>query len=128
MSERTIRRWVKNGFPRAEGGGYPAAILDIFKKNDGSADSKEQLREEEIGYKSAKRRLIEMELAIKEGRLITKEQIEKERIERILAVKRVLLSLPRKLPGRLRGKGTRKMQEIIKREVEQAIGVFSGDG
>ena len=129
VSERTIRRWVKAGMPRTEAGRYIKAMLDFYKDNEGNqpteAKAKGQLAD--VEYKDAKAKLMQMELEVKQGKLVPAADIEAGRVNRILAVKRALLGLGRKLAPQLaKIRDERKVQKIINAEVRDMIEAFSG--
>lgn len=134
VSTRTIRRWTNEGMLTVTAAGKKKFIksqLDFFKRNSGKEATEEKKKKEtaEAEYKDGKAKLIQMELKIKqqqqqleEGKLITIDEV----IGRIQAVKRVLLILPRKLPPQLAGQSTKRMQQIIRKEIIHAIEVFAG--
>jgi len=131
VNTRTIRRWVANGMPTGKLDGktiYIAEMLDFYKLNEGKESSKDRKREQkaQADYKTTKATLLELELKIKQGELIAREAIEKERIVRILTVKRALLGLGRKLAPRLANiKDPRKIQSRIIEEVRLIIERFA---
>ena len=128
VSERTIRRWVKAGMPRTETGQYIKAMLTFFKENEGSQPTKAKARKEEASADKteAQAKLIRMELEVEQGKLIPAADIETGRVNRILAVKRALLGLGRKLaPQLVKIKDERKVQKIINDETRSIIQAFS---
>ena len=129
VDERTIRRWVKIGMPVVKGGGYFKALLDNYKKTGGKDYNEEKHKSltAEASYKDTKAKLLDIELKIKQGKLLDAEEVEAGRIKRILAVKRLLLSLPRSLAAKVRGKPQRQAQKIINDEIEDVVRVFSGE-
>lgn len=131
VTVRTIRRWVKAGMPTGKLDGktiYIEEMLDFYKLNEGKETGKDRKREQkaQADYKTTKAQLLELELKIKQGRLIAFEDIEKERIVRILTVKRALLGLGRKLaPGLANIKDPRKIQGRINKEMRSIIEGFA---
>ena len=131
VNTRTIRRWVQAGMPTGKLDGktiYIAEMLDFYKLNEGSQTSGDRKREQkaQADYKTTKAQLLELELKIKQGELIERDSIEKERILRILTVKRALLGLGRTLAPQLATiKNPRKIQSRIDKEVRTIIEKFA---
>ncbi|MBN1377839.1 MAG: hypothetical protein JXA04_01235 [Gammaproteobacteria bacterium] len=129
VSERTISNYLKNdteGVLKNAKGYYIRNSLDRFKENNGAAGGpKTRVISAEADIKEFKYKLMQRELEIEEGRLVSREDVEKESIKKILMVKRVLLGLPRKLPPLLKNKPTRKMQDIIRAEIIHCINIFA---
>ena len=131
VSTRTIRRWANEGMLTVTADGKKKFIksqLDFFKRNAGKEATEEKKKGQmaDAQYKDAKAKLMQMELQIKQGQLIKLDEVETGRVERIQAVKRVLLVLPRKLPALLHGQSSKRMQQIIRKEIIHAIEVFAG--
>jgi len=131
VTVRTIRRWVKAGMPTGKLNGktiYIKEMLDFYKLNEGKETSGDRKREQkaQADYKTTKAQLLELELKIKQGQLIACEDIERERIVRILTVKRALLGLGRTLAPQLaKTKDPRKIQSRIDKEVRLIIEKFA---
>jgi len=130
-SERTIRRWVKEGMPTAKVNGktaYVKSMLDYFKASEGKQVTEDRKREQtaQADLKQIKAKLLEMDLKIREGKLIEREEIEKQWVQRIQIVKRGFLGMGRKLAPQLaKLKDPRKVQEIIDKEARQIILKFT---
>ena len=128
VSTRTVRRWVEAKMPRTEAGHYIKAMLIFYRDNEGNqpTEAKAKGQAADADYKGAKARLMEIELSVKEGKLIPADQIEAGRVARILAVKRALLGLGRKLAPQLaKIKDERKIQNIINNEARAMIKGFA---
>ena len=127
---RTIQRWKSRGMPVIDLGagkvGYTKSMLDKFKRMAEGDALNAELKTEEIGLKGIKRQLALIELKQKRGELIPAEQVEREKVERILAVKRALLGWPRKMPPRLKGRSMQRMATIIREEIYYVLNVFAG--
>lgn len=128
VSTRTIRNWVKEGMPMAPGKQYAAVYLDAMKKNDGSqADViKDRRNIGDAENKELKNLLLKMTIDERKGILISLDEVEEGRIERIQITKTVLLGLARKLPPLLKDKSTREMTVVLRKEIEHCINIFSG--
>lgn len=128
VSVRTIRNWKKEGMPVAEGGGYIKGMLDFYKKNEGSrpTEAKTKGQTADAEYKDAKAQLMQMELLLRQGKLVPIEEIEAGRVNRIITVKRALLGLGRKLAPQLaKVKTEKKIAAIINTEARDMIESFS---
>ncbi len=128
VSVRTVRRWVKAGMPRTEAGHYIKSMLHFYRDNEGNqpTEAKAKGQAADAEYKDAKARLMQIDLEVKQGRLIPADQIEAGRVARILAVKRALLGLGRKLAPQLaKIKDERKIQRIINDQVKAMIKGFA---
>ena len=133
VKTRTIRRWVnEQGMKTVDlsGGkkGYLKTQLDCYKANSGKDASEINIRGKvaEAEFKETKGKLAQIELKLKQGQLVDIDQIQSERIERILEVKRVLSVLPRKIPPLIKNQPVRKQTEIIRREIDHCLKVFEG--
>ena len=129
VSVRTIRNWKAAGMPVAEGGGYIKGMLDFYRKNEGlqpTAERKAGLAAD-ADYKTVRAKLLQMELDVKQGRLLAADEIEAGRVNRILAVKRALLGLGRKLAPQLaKVKDAKRIAAIINTECRDIIKSFGG--
>jgi phage terminase Nu1 subunit (DNA packaging protein) len=129
VSVRTIRNWKAAGMPVAADGGYIKNLLDFYKNNEGKqpTEEKKQALSADADYKTVRAKLLAMELAVKQGELVSIKEIEKGRVARILAVKRALLGLGRKFAPRLvHIKDERKMAAVINEQMKEIIRRFSG--
>lgn len=129
VNTRTVRRWAKADMPLTKDGYYIKSMLDFYKKNEGQQPTEDKNRQQkaEADLKETKAKLAQMELELKTGELIRREDIEKGRIARIQAVKRGLLGLGRKLAKRVAAiKNPRKIEAIITEEVRYLIEGFAG--
>ncbi|GAH55432.1 unnamed protein product, partial [marine sediment metagenome] len=131
VSARTVRRWLNEGMLTAQVAGktvYIKSQLDFFKRNEGKipTEAKTKGQTADASYKDAKAKLMEMELELKQGELVRREDVQRGRLERIRLVKRGLLGMGRKLaPGLVAIKNPRKIQSIIDKEVRILIEGFS---
>ena len=129
VSVRTIRNWKAQGMPVAENGGYIKGFLDFYKKNEGHqpTEEKKQAMSADADYKSTRAKLLQMELDVKQGRLVPVDEIEAGRVARILTVKRALLGLGRKLaPQLVKLKNEGRIAAVINAECRDIIKSFSG--
>ena len=129
VSVRTIRYWKAAGMPVAEGGGYIKGMLDFYKKSEGiqPTEEKKQALSADADYKTTRARLLQMELDVRQGKLLPAEDIQAGRVARILTVKRALLGMGRKLAPQLaRLTDERRIAAVINNECKDIIKSFSG--
>jgi len=76
---------------------------------------------------SKKAKLLAMDLKVRTGELIERQEIERQWVQRIQAVKRAFLGLGRKLAPQLaRLKDPRKIQARIDAQIREIITTFAG--
>ena len=129
VSVRTIRNWKAEGMPVAADGGYFKGMLDFYKKNEGRQPTEERKAglAADADYKTIRATLLQMELDVKQGKLVPFEEIERGRVNRILTVKRALLGLGRMLAPQLaKVKDEKRIAAIINTECRDMIKSFSG--
>lgn len=133
VSEREIYYSEKEGkIKRLERGVF--ALTDSCKSF--VAHQREVIRrrgdtslEEERKMKIAvDRKLKELEFAVRQGELITRESVLEEFLKRIAIVRTGLLMLSRSLPGRLKDKDPREMGVIIRKQVMALLDKYSRKG
>jgi len=128
VSTRTIRRWTNAGMSRTEAGCYIKSMLDFYRAHEGSAPTKDKERQQtaDADAKEVKAKLLAMELELKQGQLVHRDEMERENIRKIITVKRALLGQGRKLASRLaRLKDPRKIQALIDAENRTIIEGFA---
>ena len=132
VSVRTIRNWVKNGMPARKDGGYDLSEIYRWKleKDGETGDEGKQKHHWEIHYRQYKALLAEIDYRKALGELVTREEVEEGRIQRILTVKKALLGLPARLAPQVVNLDIKKAEEIIKIRIEEIINDFArgGDG
>jgi len=127
VSARTIRRWCKNGMPRTSDGCYIKSMLDMFRKNEGNQPSvhKDRRQKGEADIKETRAQLLEIELRIKKGELVEKEEVEKKNVRKIIVLKRKLLTLGRRIAVTLPTKYRKKIQNAITDQIRDMIDEFA---
>jgi len=130
-SARTVRRWLKEGMLTALLDGktvYIKSQLDFFKRNEGSQPTEAKIKGQtaDAEYKNAKAKLMQMELELKQGELIRREDFDQRDIAKVLAVKRSLLGLGRRVAGRFPPEMQWKLKMVINKEVRIIIAGFAG--
>lgn len=128
VSERTIRQWEKEGPLRDAAGHFIQQRLDeriAERQTEGNPLKTRQLTAT-AELTEAKAALAKMQMQVRQGELLAKEQVEEERLLRVVETRRVLLSLPRKLPPILKGRTLAEMQTAIRDEIHHTLEVFAG--
>lgn len=129
-STRTVRRYEKEGMPTAVKNGkkvYIRSMLLLFAANEGKKPTQTKLKKDEgsADLTQTKAEIAKMDLEIKRGEWIKKADYDRRDIERVQAVKKSLLALPRKVVPLLRDQTPARMQEILKKEVVFIINMFA---
>jgi phage terminase Nu1 subunit (DNA packaging protein) len=131
VSERTVYNWLRNGMPVTESGHYDIDAIYAWKI-EREADGKDVgLRQKwETHFRQYKALTAEIEYRRKLGELVTKDEMEQGRVQRILIIKRALLGLPARLAPQVVNLEIKKAEEIIRIRIEEIIGDFArgGDG
>ena len=132
VSVRTIWNWIKEGMPTRKEGGYDLEEIYRWKlEKDGEAgDEGKQKHHWETHYRQYKALLAEIDYRKALGELVTREEVEEGRVQRILTVKKALLGLPARLAPQVVNLEIKKAEEIIKIRIEEIINDFArgGDG
>ena len=129
VSVKTVYNW-KTARMAMSGRKYIPAVLDQYKVSDGSGafDAKGRQQAADANYKEIKAKLLQMELDVKEGRLLDAEEVKAGQVRRVQVVKRVLMGIGRKYAKRFAGiKTPAKIQKIIDDEMRNIINGFAGE-
>ena len=126
VSYRTVQRWKREGMPVKKGGFYD---LDEIKEwheqrigpeeSEGKAFWDEKIRK----YKA---HLLELELKRALGELVSREEVEKTQIAKVIAIKRSFLALPTILAPLLAMKEPREIEALLYETIAEIIDEFSG--
>ena len=126
VSYRTVQRWKREGLPVTKEGFYD---LDQIKEwheaeigpeeSEGKAFWDEKIRK----YKA---HLLELELKKILGELVSRDEVEKGQILRVIAVKRSFLALPTRLAPLLAMKEPREIEAVLYEAMAEIIDEFSG--
>ena len=129
VSCRTVQRWKQDGMPTNREGHYD--LRQIKKWHVSRADKdKTELEESRAYWKDQIARLqaalLDLEVKTRTGQLMSREEVERGRLDRIIAVKRALLSLPTVLAGKLAMKEPREIEAVLYKAISEIIDDFSG--
>jgi len=125
---RTVYRWKRDGMPVTKAGFYD---LDEIKKwYDGRTGNADEEIEGKIYWETKLRKykatLLELELKRVTGELLPRDEVEKGRIARIIAVKRAFLALPTRLAPVLAMKEPREIEVELYEAISEIIDEFAG--
>jgi len=68
------------------------------------------------------------DLRVKQGKFMSREVVQEQRLERIAVVRAKLLALPGKYAGRLAGREAKDVQEELDKAVREVLEAFEGGG
>jgi phage terminase Nu1 subunit (DNA packaging protein) len=129
VSIKTVQRWKKEGMPVTKDGYYDLEqvkewqIKRIEESKKFDKESKAYWDQKLLRGKVEK---IEFEIKQMRGALVPKEDVEQERVARIMAVKRAFLALPTALAPTLAMKEPREIQTTLYEVIGEIIDDFAG--
>jgi phage terminase Nu1 subunit (DNA packaging protein) len=128
VSERTVQRWKKDGMPVTAEGYYDLDAIKAWHDGRGIVDGEETEGKAYWDEKIRKYRatLLELDLKKATGELVSREEVERGRIARIIAVKRSFLALPTRLAPVLAMKEPREIETLLYEAVAEIIDDFAG--
>ena len=145
VTERTVRNWIKAGLPRLSKRRFDRhQVQSWLDRRDGQVvsprqpDGHDPLQPflpvergkdfEDSRMKRARADLLELDLKVRRGELVPRAQVQQMFVNRIMAVKQGLLSLPRALPPQLMVCHTeREMEPVIYKAVRDLLDAFARD-
>ena len=129
VSIKTVQRWKKEGMPVTKDGYYDLEqvkewqIKRIEESKKFDKESKAYWDQKLLRGKVEK---IEFEIKQMRGELVPKEDVEQERVARIMAVKRAFLALPTALAPTLAMREPREIQTTLYEVIGEIIDDFAG--
>jgi hypothetical protein len=116
--------------PRTEDGLYDLTEIQAWRlaKDVSRSEKSEQDRRWESKYREMKALLTELEYRKRAGQLVEVAEVEQGRVQRVLAVKKALLALPRRLAPQVVGLDVRAAEAIINKRVMEIITDFASGG
>jgi len=125
---RTVYRWKREGMPVTKDGYYD--LEEIKRWHDGRSGDAEEEFEGKIYWETKLRKykasLLELELKRVTGELLPRDEVEKGRIARIIAIKRSFLALPTRLAPVLAMKEPREIEVELYEAISEIIDEFAG--
>jgi len=129
VSYRTVQRWKKDDMPVTQEGYYDLDAIKAWHDERGIVDGEETegkaYWEEKIRkYKAS---LLELDLKKATGELISRDEVDRGRIIRIIAVKRSFLALPTRLAPVLAMREPRDIETVLYEAIAEIIDEFAGE-
>lgn len=127
VTYRTVQRWKREGMPVTKEGFYDLEEIKTWHLSTLSkgkrAKGKDFWDEKISKFKAG---LLELELFKTSGMLLPKEEVERDRINRIMAIKRTFLALPTRMAPVLAMKEPREIEALLYEAVCEIIDEFAG--
>lgn len=127
VTYRTVQRWKREGMPVAKEGFYDLEEIKAWhlsRTETGKRAKGKDFWDEKIS--KFKAGLLELELLQTSGMLLPKEEVERDRINRIMAVKRTFLALPTRMVPILAMKEPREIEALLSEAIGEIIDEFAG--
>ncbi len=138
IAERTIRSWVQKGMPRVADGVYnPNDCFEWWneffntgsrKKGSGDGEDAESFEDVKERFWAAKAGNEELKFEKTKGKLVLKEEVEKEIAERCADLKISMRAYRFRLPPILEGKNREDMAQEIEKENRRVFSAFCREG
>ncbi|MEI8350082.1 MAG: MerR family DNA-binding transcriptional regulator [Candidatus Omnitrophota bacterium] len=128
VSNRTIRYWEKEGLPKTSEGFYNIADVQEWRFcNDKRRKNIPKKKEDEYEsqFRKFKALLAEIEWKEKTKQLIPIGDVEKDNVQKIIAIKTKFLSLPRTIAPQLVGLEVQKIESILRIRIEEIVNDFA---
>lgn len=128
VSTRTVQYWIRDGIPRTKKGFYNLIEIQAWRKvKKQQRKSKKIIGKEEwdAKYRKYKAQLAEVELKKAYGQVVSRKEVEKGQVARILVVKRALLSLPKVIAPVIGGMEPREIQVYLTAKIKEIIDEFA---
>jgi len=128
VAARTVDRWVKDGCPRDPRGWFELSAVGRWREareRARSAREKAPLASAEARWRMARAQAEEIRLAQLRGTLLDREDVERGRVARLVAVRRRLLALPRSAAPILAGLTPREIEAWLDGWARDAIRAFA---
>lgn len=129
LSYRTLLRWKEEGMPLTKEGYY-----DLLKITEWQFKEREKRTEKQAGRDFWKQEMLKKQVAILEvrlkkesGELISRLEVERAQVHKVIALKRSFLSIPRRLAPILAGTNEpRETASILEDAINEIIDEFAG--
>lgn len=128
IDKRTVERWETQGIPKTPQGYYNCIEISLWneQRKKGEADDGESPNLERL-IKEEKLRRERMENDAREGKLISIDEVERGRAQRIAVIKRNFMSLPRTMAPILADTiEPREVEGLLAEQIEAICAQFAG--
>jgi len=126
VAYRTVQRWKKDGMPATREGFYDLDEIKAWyeQRNVDQAEDRAYWNTKILKYKAT---LLELEVKKATAELLPRDEVEKGRIARIVAIKRSFLALPTRLAPVLAMKEPREIEAELYEAIIEIIEEFARD-
>src|SRR3989339_751384 len=126
VAYRTVQRWKKDGMPTTKEGFYDLDEIKVWheQRNLDQAEDRAYWNTKILKHKAT---LLEMEVKKATSELMPREEVERGRIARIIAVKRSFLALPTRMAPVLAMKEPREIEAELYQAIIEIIEEFARD-
>ncbi|MCX5701687.1 MAG: hypothetical protein NTW64_01750 [Candidatus Omnitrophica bacterium] len=130
VNYKTVGRWKKAGMPWESGKYNLAQIKEWLLTKEEKKQNHNKGKNDfwDTSFREFKARLMKIEYEVRVGELIEEKDVLEAFVQRIIAVKRGLLALPRALAPQLVGLEMRQIENALRSSVEGLIKNFSVGG
>lgn len=128
VSSRTAERWSQAGMPKSEEGGYDLIEIQAWKTLKGAQhkdDSEDKKTEWDVKYRQMKALIAEIQYKKLTGDLVPREEVEATMMNRIVAIKRQFLALPKRVAPQLEGLEVIEREELLMDRLKEIIQGFA---
>jgi DNA-binding transcriptional regulator YiaG len=127
VDKRTVERWAAQGMPVTPEGNYDLLDIKAWHMTRRSCKNLGETEKDkwDIEYRKNRALLIKLEYEKTVGELLPKEEVEKGRIARILAVKRSFLALPTRVAPVLAMREPREIEALLYEAIAEIIDEFA---
>jgi len=126
VSERTIYRWRNEGMPVTADGFYDLEKIRLWVEEREKAENESGKIFWEAKIRKYKATLLEIDLKKAQNELVSREEVERDEVARIVAVKRSFLALPTRMAPILAMKEPREIEALLYEAIGEIIDEFAG--
>ncbi|MCX8302154.1 terminase small subunit [Enterobacter pseudoroggenkampii] len=120
--ESTVRTWVEKGMPTGTDSNARGWIVDNVLKPLRDTNTKEQIEQERLKKLSAERQLAELELAEKNGLVVSAEYVEQILTEYLFQIKTAVRAIPSKTYLELFAqKDAKDLRDVLRTHIDNTL-------
>ncbi len=122
VSVRRIRYMKRAGMPVEDDGRYNVVLIERWRHRHTGPNDKWESKNKELKYRMAELKFKQMA-----GELISREEVENGRVERIMAVKSAMFQLPRSVAVMLANiRNPREIETYLTEKMREICNTFAG--
>jgi phage terminase Nu1 subunit (DNA packaging protein) len=133
-SERQIIRWKDDGMPVRDDGNYCVADIqtwraqqELEKRSTVDKQTSRELDLAELELRKEKLRSVQLINDERLGRLVAREEVERQNIRKVATLKDKLLGVPTIMAPQLVGLDVLTIEEVLRLKMEDLIDEFASD-